>query len=132
MSICNEIREELKKRRYKITYDREDENRCIINFRYEPLYRSAKEKFSEEDAKWISTSSVVYDKKKNYIEANLVSPLTKFCELYLEECCINGKEPVNTCRIHVDPEYPRIGLEVKPADLERFRKALDDFMNCTR
>ncbi|MHA1262900.1 MAG: hypothetical protein ACTSSA_12550 [Candidatus Freyarchaeota archaeon] len=133
MSVCDQIRDEIRKRRYNITYDHEDENRCLINFRDEQLFRKAKEKYGEDDALFIATSTAEYDKKKNSIATNLVAPLEKFCELYLEECCVKeNQEPVNVCRIHVDPEYPKVGLEVKPINLERFKQALDDFMNCTK
>ena len=129
MSVCEEIRRELRKRGYDITYDREDEHRCVLNFVDKVLYERAKRRFGEDEAKWISTSSVVYDKEKESAEANLVAPLEKFCELYLDECCT---DETNICRVHIDPEYPRVGLEIKPADLEKLKEALDDFMNCTR
>ena len=129
LSKCNIIMDEVKKRGYRITYSREDEDKCIINFIDEHLYRKAKEKFGEDDARWISTSAVIYDKKRDYIEANLVAPLEKFCELYLDECCMDKN---NICRVHIDPEYPRVGLEIKPASIETFKSALDDFINCSR
>jgi len=129
MGVCEEIRKELERRGYNITYDREDTHRCVLNFVDKILYEKAKEKFGEDEAKWISTSSVVYDKEKESVEANLVAPLEKFCELYLDECC---SDETNLCRVHVDPEYPRVGLEIKAADLKKLREALDDFFNCTR
>lgn len=130
--VCKDIREELKKRRFDITFDSEDENKCILNFRHERAFQRAKRKFGEDDAIFISTSTVSFDKKKQSIATNFLSPLEKFCELYLDYCCENGEEPINVCRIHVDPEYPRIGLEVKPINLEKFKEALNDFINCTR
>jgi len=129
MGVCEEIRKELERRGYNITYDREDKRRCVLNFVDRILYERAKRRFGEDEAKWISTSSVVYDKETESVEANLVAPLEKFCELYLDECCT---DETNICRVHVDPEYPRVGLEIKPANLEKLREALDDFLNCTR
>ena len=129
MSICDKIRDELRKRGYEITYDREDDLRCVLNFVDTILYERAKRRFGEDEAKWISTSSVVYDKKEEEVEANLVAPLEKFCELYLDECC---RDETNICRVHIDPEYPRVGLEIKPATIKKFIEALDDFFNCTR
>ena len=123
------IRELLRKVGYEITYDREDQHRCVLNFRDRRLFEKAKEKFGEDDAEWIATSSVTFDKHKGSIEANFVSPLEKFCELYLDECCLKGD---NLCRIHADPEYPKIGLEIKGADFEQFQQALYDFLNCTK
>lgn len=128
-NVCAEIREELKKLRFDITYDREDKEECLINFRYAPSFEKAKQKFGEDDALFIATSTVSYDKKKKVVGTNLLSPLEKFCELYLDYCC---EDNVNVCRIHVDPEYPRVGLEVKPINLEKFKEALADFFNCTR
>ena len=129
MSRCNEIIREIEKRGFKVTYRREYADRCVVNFIDDRLYRRAKEKFGEDEAKWISTSTVIYDKKKDYVEANLVAPLERFCELYLDECCMNKN---NICRVHIDPDYPRVGLEIKPASMENFKSALDDFVNCIR
>lgn len=126
---CDEIREILVKLGLKITYDREDEDRCILNFVDEGAYRVAVREFGEDDAKWISTSTMIYDKRRRAIEANLVSYLTKFCELYLEGCCRDGD---CLCRVHVDPEYPRIGVELKGGDIERFRGLVSDWLNCIR
>jgi len=127
--VCDDIRGALTKLGFEITYDHEDENRCVLNFRDKSLYRKAVEKFGEDDAKWISTSTVIYDKGRNTIEANLVSYLARFCELYLEGCC---EDDSSLCRIHIDPEYPRIGLELKGADIRRFEEVLADWLNCIR
>jgi len=129
LGTCDLILHEIRNRGFKVTYKDEDEDKCIVNFIDERLYRRAKEKFGEDDAKWISTSTVIYDKKKGFVNANLVAPLEKFCELYLDECCM-GK--FNACRLHVDPDYPRVGLEIKGVPIENFKWALDDFINCVR
>lgn len=135
MSVCSKIKEELKRRRFDVTYESEDEKRCLINFRDRKLFEKAKRKFGEDEALFIATSTVEYDKKTKSVKTNLVSPLEKFCELYLDYCCEKGEkgeEPINVCRVHLDPKYPRVGLEVKPITFEKFKAALNDFLNCIR
>lgn len=116
------------KRKFEVTYEREDEQQCVVNFVDKPIFERAKEKFFES-ALFIAVSSVALNKEEGTVDANLVSPLEKFCELYLDYCC---KDNENLCRVHLDKEFPRIGLEVKGADLETLKRALDDFINCTR
>lgn len=129
--ICKIIREELKKRNFKITYDKEDEKSCILNFVHEPSFKRIEREYGKDEAIAISVSSIHVDKEKDAIEANLISPLKSFCELYLDYCCDKG---TNICRIHIDPEAPmRIGLEVKPIstkNVNKLKEALDDFYNC--
>jgi len=130
MSECNLIRSELKKRNFEVTFDREDDKGCIINFKYSPSFERVKTRFGEDIALAKAISSVAFNKETQKIEANLLSPLEKFCELYLDYCCRDNEW---LCRVHIDKEIPaRVGLEIKQADIEKLKGALDDFINCTR
>ena len=128
MGLCAKVRDFLERMGYEITYYGDGEDRCVLNFRDARLFKRARERFGEDVAEYISTSSISVD-EQGRIEANLVSPLFKFCELYLTGCC---SEDTNLCRVHIDPKYARVGLEIRGADLDHFKEALKDFLNCTR
>jgi len=124
---CRKIVEEIESRGFKITYFREDKRYCRINFTHPRIRRIAVEKYGEDIGVYYSTSTAVYNKEKKSLELNLVSPLFKFCELYLDYCC---EDNTCICRLHVDNDPPRVGLEVKPLDVEKIGEVLDDFYNC--
>jgi len=128
-TLLRRIAEEIEKRGFKITYLSEDDEYFTINFTHPAVRRIASRKYGENIAVYYGTSTVVYDKKRNKLELNLVSPLLKYCELYLKYCC---EDDTCLCRLHLMSDPCRVGLDViiPDADIEKIKKALDEFLKC--
>jgi hypothetical protein len=102
MDACREIQEIIRKRGYEIVDVREDEEKCIVDFKH------PKVKVEFPVAYYLS--SVVLNKKDGSIETTVRSKVEGVKELYLDYCCEDGEQ---VCRPHVDMEAGILSVEAK-------------------
>jgi hypothetical protein len=99
---CREIQEIICERGYKVVDVREDEERCIVDFRHPRV------KVEFPVAYFLS--SVVLNKKDGSIETTVRNKVEGVKELYLDYCCEDG---IQMCRPHVNMEEKILSVEAK-------------------